>query len=212
MGSCEARSLRSLCACRGGGGGGGLFYFAISFALFYYMASILHLLCGGFVSCVTCLIWFFKKSISAVGMASRVNIFMGLNNNNINNNQNLLSLAQINNKTRTLLVLVSRTLLSQEGAQILHPNRTKPRFFLFLYLKLYIKKRVFYVVTWTSKFVSILLIVGLTLFSYQIYWLSACLVWCSILFSFLKQSWLKKMVPRKKWSLKKVRFKMALWF
>lgn len=175
------------------------------------MASILYLLCGDFASCVTCLIRFFKNSISAVGLASRVDIFMGLNNNNINNNQNLLSLAQINNKTRTLLVLVSRTLLSQEGAQILHPNRTKPRFFLFLYLKLYIKKRVFYVVTWTSKFLRILLIVGLTLFSYQIYWLSARLVWYSILFSFLKTELIEK-YGTKKWSLKKVWFKTALWF
>ena len=109
---------------------------------FYYMASILHLLCGDFASCVTCLIRFFKNSISAVGLASRVDISMGLNNNNnINNNQNLLSLAQINNKTRTLLVLVSRKLLSQEGARILYPNRTKPRLFLFLYLKLFIKKK-----------------------------------------------------------------------
>ena len=105
------------------------------------MASILYLLCGDFASCVTCLIRFFKNSISAVGLASRVDIFMGLNNNNINNNQNLLSLAQINNKTRTLLVLVSRKLLSQEGARILYPNRTKPRLFLFLYLKLFIKKK-----------------------------------------------------------------------
>lgn len=60
MGSCEARSSRSLCVQRVGGGGGGLFYYAISFAFFYYMASILHLLCVDFASCVTCLIRFFK--------------------------------------------------------------------------------------------------------------------------------------------------------
>ena len=79
---------------------------------------------------------------SAVGLASRVDIFMRLSSSS--SSQNLLFLdqepepkpAQINTKSQILLVLVSRTVLSQERLRILEPNRTNLRFFLFLVLNL----------------------------------------------------------------------------
>lgn len=96
-------------------------------------------------------------------MVKRVNFFTGLSNT-----QNLMSLeAQINCKSQILLdlrhklahnhsrspillVLVFRTALLQNEPQILDHNRSNLRFFPFLNLDLYVKSKVFYIVTWAS--------------------------------------------------------------